>query len=52
MKKIYLKVPKIDELYYRKEWLKDEKTMSYNAGYDMELKGYDKGSGTIIKNDE
>lgn len=52
LKKIYLKVPKIDELYYRKEWLKDEKTMSYNAGYDMELKGYDKETGTIIKNDE
>ena len=52
LKKIYLKVPKIDELYYRKEWLKDEKTMSYNAGYDMDLKGYDKETGTIIKNDE
>ena len=52
MKKIYLKVPKIDELYYRKEWLKDEKTMSYNAGYDMDLKGYDKETGVILKSDE
>ena len=52
LKKIYLKVPKIDELYYRKEWLKAEKTMSYNAGYDMEMEGYDKVSGTICKTDE
>lgn len=52
MESIFLKVPKIDELHYRKEWLKDEKTMSYNAGYDMELKGYDKKTGTITKNDE
>ena len=39
MPNTYLKVPSIDELHYRQEWMKDPKTMSYNAGYDMDLKG-------------
>lgn len=52
MPNIYLKVPSIDELHYRQEWMKDPKTMSYNAGYDMDLKGYDKTTGTITKTDE
>jgi RimJ/RimL family protein N-acetyltransferase len=50
--KIYLKVPTIKDLHYRQEWMKDYKTMSYNAGYDMNLKGYDKNTGTITKTDE
>lgn len=49
---IYLKSPKIDELHYRQEWMKDPKTMNYNAGYDMDLKGYDKETGTITKTDD
>ncbi len=52
MPNTYLKVPSIDELHYRQEWMKDLKTMSYNAGYDMDLKGYDKETGTITKTDE
>lgn len=52
MPKIYLKVPTINELHYRQEWMRDSKTMSYNAGYEMNLKGYDKITGTINKNDE
>lgn len=52
MPNIYLKVPSIDELHYRQEWMKDPKTMSYNAGYDMDLKGYDKETGTITKTNE
>ena len=32
--------------------MKKIKAMSYNAGYDMDLKGYDKETGTIIKTDE
>lgn len=52
MKQVYLKVPNIDELHYRQEWMKDPKTMSYNAGYDMDLKDYDKATGTIAKTDE
>lgn len=49
---IYLKSPKIDELHYRQEWMKDPKTMNYNVGYDMDLKGYDKETGTITKTDD
>lgn len=52
MKKIFLSVPTIKDLVYRQEWMKDPKTMSYNAGYDMDLKGYDKETGTITKTDE
>lgn len=52
MSNIYLKVPSIDELYYRQEWMKDSKTMSYNAGFDVDLKGYDKKTGTITKTDK
>lgn len=35
MVNIILKVPKIEELHYRQTWLKDEKKMSYNSGYDI-----------------
>ena len=49
MSNIYLKVPEISELHYRQEWMKDSNTMSYNAGFDMNLKGYDKETGTITK---
>ncbi len=52
MARIYLKVPAIHELNYRQDWMKDPKTMSYNAGFDMDLKGYDKNTGTIIKTKE
>lgn len=52
MSNIYLKIPTIDELHYRRDWIKDPKTMSYNAGFDVELKGYDKNTGTITKTDE
>lgn len=49
---IYLKIPKIRDLHYRQEWMKDSNTMSYNAGFDIDLKGYDKETGTITKTDE
>ena len=52
MSNVYLKVPSIDELHYRQEWMNDSKTMSYNAGYDMQLKGYNRETGTITKTDE
>ena len=52
MSNIYLKVPSIDELYYRQKWMRDSKTMSYNAGFDIDLKGYDKETGTITKTDD
>ena len=52
MPNTYLKVPSVDELHYRQEWMKDSKTMSYNAGYDMELKGYDKATGIMSINEK
>ena len=52
MKRVFLKVPGNDELHYRQKWLSDPKTMSYNAGYDIDLKGYNKETGTIAKTDE
>jgi diamine N-acetyltransferase len=53
MKNVFLKIPRKDELFYRQEWMKDPNTMNYNSGYDIELKGYNKENGTIVKtNDE
>lgn len=52
MKKVYLNVPSKDDLHYRQEWMNDPKTMNYNAGFDMNLKGYDKVTGTISKTDQ
>lgn len=52
MKHVYLKTPEAKELYYRQIWMMDPETMSYNAGYDREMDGYDKASGTICKTDE
>lgn len=46
MNKVYLKIPIIDELHYRQEWMQDSKTMSYNAGFDLNLKR----SKRIIRN--
>lgn len=52
MAKIKLVIPKIEELYYRKKLLEDKDTMSYNKGFDLDIKGYDKETGIIIKTDE
>ena len=52
MSKVYLKVPTLDEMHYRKEWMMDPKTMDYNAGYDIDLSGYNKETGTITRTDE
>ena len=52
MQKVYLRIPTIQDLHYRQEWMRDIKTMSYNAGYDINLKGYDIATGTISKTDE
>ena len=52
MEKVFLKTPSKEDLKYRKKWMSDPKTMSYNAGFDIELKGYDKITGTITKTDE
>ncbi len=52
MKKVYLSVPKTEDLKYRQVWMNNPKTMSYNKGLDLELKGYDRETGTISKTDE
>lgn len=52
MKRVCLKTPEVKDLYYRKRWMMDPETMSYNAGYDMEINGYDQMAGTIYKTDE
>lgn len=52
MARIYLKVPTTHELNYRQDWMQDPKTMSYNVGFDMDLNGYDKNTGTIVKTKE
>lgn len=52
MTNIFLKVPNINELHYRQIWMQDCKTMSYNAGFNLDIQGYDKNTGTIKKTDE
>ncbi len=52
MKRVFLVVPNIEDLKYRKMWMSDPKTMSYNAGFDLDLKGYNKETGTILKTDD
>lgn len=52
MIKVYLKIPSKNDLHYRQEWMNDPLTMNYNAGYDVDLKGYDKETGIISKTDE
>ena len=49
---MYFKVPSKEELIYCQRWMMDPDTMSYNAGYDIDLGGYNKTTGTITKTDE
>ena len=52
MSKLYFEIPSKEDLKYRKKWMMDSDTMSYNAGYDVDIKGYDKETGIISKSDE
>ncbi len=45
--KVFLYVPNFDELDYYEYILRDPYTMNYNAGYDLNLKGYEKDTGCI-----
>lgn len=45
-KELYLKIPKMEELSYRKERLADPDTMEYNKGYDL-FDGYNRETGCI-----
>lgn len=51
MSKIYLKVPSREEIKYRQMLMQDKDTMEYNAGYNIDLKGYDYDTGCIYKAD-
>ncbi len=45
--KVYLKIPEFNELDYYINILKDEKTMNYNSGYNLNLIGYENTTGCI-----
>lgn len=47
MKNIELIIPKVDEYSYKKKLENDEKTMNYNAGYDVEYEAYHYNTGCI-----
>lgn len=47
MKNIELVIPKIKDYYYEKKLNEDEDTMSYNAGYDLNLDRYHYDTGCI-----
>jgi len=49
--KVYLHVPEFEELDYYTKLLKDPETMNYNAGYNLNLDGYDYETGCILKCD-
>ena len=42
MNNLELIIPKITDLWFKKEIKEDPKTMDYNAGYDLSFKGYNK----------
>ncbi len=44
---IRLHVPTYEELLYREMLLADPQTMSYNRGYDIDSRNYDKSTGAI-----
>ena len=47
MKNITLIVPKLEDYYYEQKLNEDPSTMSYNADYDLPLKGYHYDTGCI-----
>lgn len=47
MKEVYLKVPELPDLWFRKKCMEDPNTMSYNAGYDVSYEGYHYDTGCI-----
>lgn len=47
MKNIILYIPKIEDLWFREMCMSDENTMKYNAGYEVNYKGYHYDTGCI-----
>ena len=42
-----LVVPHKEDLWFKKEMKEDPDTMEYNAGYDLNIAGYNRADGTI-----
>lgn len=40
-------VPHKEDLWFKKEMKEDPDTMDYNAGYDLNIAGYNRADGTI-----
>ena len=47
MDRLYLHVPDVDEMWYRRRIMLDPQTMSYNRGYELDIEGYDRQTGCI-----
>ncbi|MEG2789190.1 MAG: hypothetical protein RR942_15360 [Romboutsia sp.] len=47
MNELYLHVPSFNELEYRQKLLSQEKTMSYNKEYNLEIENYNNKTGCI-----
>lgn len=45
--KLELIVPQKEDLWFKKEMKEDPNTMDYNAGYDLNIDGYNRQNGTI-----
>lgn len=45
--KLKLIVPQKEDLWFKKEMKEDPSTMDYNAGYDLNVDGYNRQNGTI-----
>ncbi|MCI9142754.1 MAG: GNAT family N-acetyltransferase [Lachnospiraceae bacterium] len=44
---LYLHIPTYEELWYRRQFMEDPATMSYNRGYDLDFDRYDPETGCI-----
>ncbi|MBQ7307660.1 MAG: GNAT family N-acetyltransferase [Clostridia bacterium] len=47
MEKVYLKIPTLNDVWFKKSIKEDPKTMDYNAGYNLSYEGYNYSDGTI-----
>lgn len=47
MEKLELYIPTLDELWFYQKMMSDPETMSYNANWDVDYKGYHKDTGCI-----
>ncbi len=45
--KLELVVPRKEDLWFKKELKEDPQTMDYNAGYALDVEGYNRENGTI-----